>query len=434
QLDAYDAQHRDWQSRWETLLDQFEFPRDWDVHLASKILGGLVEARNEWDKSVDLDKRIGDMTSGIAAFTTGVQALCGHLAPTLVDFVSEVAMQELQSQLDAAKVAHRDNDRLQTSCSKLRKRQAAKKEQIAKFDVELSELLSAAGTKSEAEFEQVALAAKRRAELTLVSREATSQINAIRRTEDEGRFSLELQDADADSIDAEQHRLAGEVKRVETDFDAAFKKSTLLNEQREKLDGASHAADVALVLESTRSQLATAVDRWAPLVLAQALMKHSIKKFEREHQPAMLAEVERLLRRMTLGRYTGIERKLDEHGTLLVVDEAGKRKEPHQLSTGTRLPRHRAAAHRHGRRLGQLRRRTREADFTSVRRGRRRCADHFLNVPSAHDGTRLRCLARLPIARSARRQSGRGNNRGVPCLEAAFHSGGRLADDGSGTL
>ncbi|MCA9141718.1 MAG: AAA family ATPase [Planctomycetales bacterium] len=336
QLTVLEDEHHEWQTQWENLLDQFKFPRDWDVHLASKILGGLVEARNEWDKAIELDKRIGDMSSGIAAFTSAVQSLCGKLAPKLVDFVPEIAMKELQSQLDAAKIAHRDNERLQGSCGKLRKRHAAKKEQLAKIDAEFSDLLSAAGTRDEAAFEQVALAAKRKAELTQVSREASSQIIAIRRTEDEEKFDRELQDADADSIASEQHHLAQELKKADTEYNLAFKKATLLDEQREKLDGASLAADVALGLESTRSQLAVAVDRWAPLVLAQALMKQSIKKFEREHQPAMLAEVERLLRQMTVGRYTAIERKLDEHGTLLVVDEAGKRKEPHQLSTGTR--------------------------------------------------------------------------------------------------
>ena len=335
-LAAFDFEHREWQSRWETLLDQFEFPREWDVHLASKILGGLVEARNEWDKAFDLDKRISDMTSGIETFASAVEALCRELAPDLVDFVPEVAMKELQSQLDTAKIAYKDNERLQATCSKLDKRQAAKKEQIDKIDADLRNLLVSAGSASEAEFEQVAVAAKRRSELSAICREAVGEINAIRQTEDAEKFHLELQNANVDSMEDEQRRLGQELRKAEAEFDAAFKKSTLLDEQLKQLDGASRAADLGLELESTRSQLASAVDRWAPLVLAQALMRHSIKKFEREHQPAMLAEVERLLQRMTLGRYAGIERKLDEHGTLLVVDEVGKRKEPHQLSTGTR--------------------------------------------------------------------------------------------------
>jgi uncharacterized protein YhaN len=265
-----------------------------------------------------------------------VHALCEQLAPALAEVAPEVAMKELQSRLDAAKSAERDYERLKASREKLLKRQAVKKKQLSKIDAEIEELLWFAGSSSDAEFEQVAAAAKRQAALTQVCTEASSAINTIRRTEDEAKFILELANADGDSIAAEQERVGHELTKVDAECNTAFKKATLLDEQRKQLDGASRAADLALDLESTRSQLADAVDRWAPLVLAQALMKASIKKFEREHQPAMLAEVERLLGRMTLGRYTGIERKLDEHGTLLVVDDSGKRKEPHQLSTGTR--------------------------------------------------------------------------------------------------
>lgn len=50
----------------------------------------------------------------------------------------------------------------------------------------------------------------------------------------------------------------------------------------------------------------------------------------------MLSEVSRLFHKMTLGRYVGIRRKLDERGTLLLEQQDGEMKEPHQLSTGTR--------------------------------------------------------------------------------------------------
>jgi uncharacterized protein YhaN len=65
-------------------------------------------------------------------------------------------------------------------------------------------------------------------------------------------------------------------------------------------------------------------------------MKQAIARFEREHQPEMMLEVSRLFGRMTCDRYVAIHRKLDEHGTLLVESSNGERKEPHQLSRGTR--------------------------------------------------------------------------------------------------
>ena len=196
--------------------------------------------------------------------------------------------------------------------------------------------MAAAGTDSEREFEQVAGAASSFAELSRLCDEADREIKTIRATEDADAFADELRQTDPDSLVARQQRLADELRLTESEANEALKKQTLLDNSRQEMEGASHAAELAQDLESTRGQLATAVDRWAPLVLAQVLMKRAIDKFEREHQPAVMADVERLLQQMTLGRYVRIERKLDERGTLLVVDEAGHYKEPHQLSTGTR--------------------------------------------------------------------------------------------------
>ena len=48
----------DWQGRWKPLLEQFGFPADWDVHLATRILNGLSEARTEHKQSLSLEARM----------------------------------------------------------------------------------------------------------------------------------------------------------------------------------------------------------------------------------------------------------------------------------------------------------------------------------------------------------------------------------------
>lgn len=333
---ALDANLEDWQARWQRLLDEFEFPHEWDVHVAAKILNGLAEARSEAEKSTDLDKRAGDMAGGIAAFELEVQRLCGAIAPDLSSFDAEHAMTELHSRLEAVKQSHRDDKRLRTNKAKLEKRLASKQEQLTSVEQEMKQLLDAAGTESEGEFERVAVSVQRHAELTRQCQAATNEINAIRGTEDLSKFTLALENTNVDSLATEQRRVEEDFKTADERFDAAFKQAALLEDRRTQLDGASRAAELALETEIARSELAAAVDRWAPLMLAQALMKRAIGKFEREHQPAMLADVQRLLSQMTLGRYTAIERKLDERGTLLVIDDSGARKAPHQLSTGTR--------------------------------------------------------------------------------------------------
>ena len=81
---------------------------------------------------------------------------------------------------------------------------------------------------------------------------------------------------------------------------------------------------------------APAVDRWAPLVLAEQLMKSAVARFEREHQPETFELAAEIFSAMTQGRYKIIRKRLDEAGTLLVETRAGAAREPAQLSTGTR--------------------------------------------------------------------------------------------------
>jgi uncharacterized protein YhaN len=110
----------------------------------------------------------------------------------------------------------------------------------------------------------------------------------------------------------------------------------LAKNKLDQLGTAGEANQAALQLESLRAELRAAVDRWAPLALGQTLMNEAITRFERAHQPTLLRDVEDLFRRMTADRYVAIHRKLDEQGTLVVAQRDGQRKEPSQLSRGTR--------------------------------------------------------------------------------------------------
>jgi uncharacterized protein YhaN len=112
--------------------------------------------------------------------------------------------------------------------------------------------------------------------------------------------------------------------------------AALARKQVEDLDAQGQANELAQKLESDRAELRDAVERWAPLVFADAILAQAIARFEREHQPELLRDVGTLFRGMTQGRYIGLRRRLDEQGTLVLAQADGKDKEPHQLSTGTR--------------------------------------------------------------------------------------------------
>ncbi len=329
-------QEADWQNRWQAVLAEFGFPTSWDVSVATKILTGLSEARSKCESTKSLDDRVNAMADGIKDFEHAVAALCQTLASDLADRPPEFAVEQLGQRLEAAKQSQQTHTRLTGEIEKLAKRVETKESQLEDARTAIKKLFAAANVESEAEFQQLATKARRKGELDQVASDSERELNIHRSTEPEDEFRAELEQADADSISAERRRLEEEIRTAKAAYEALLEEKALADKARTDMESASEAAGLAMDLESARSELAAAVDRWAPLVLAQALMNRAIDKFEREHQPAMLGEVERLFRQLTIERYVGIERKLDEHGTLVVVEQNGSRKEPSALSTGTR--------------------------------------------------------------------------------------------------
>lgn len=75
------------------------------------------------------------------------------------------------------------------------------------------------------------------------------------------------------------------------------------------------------------------MERYATLALAKALLEKNIEAFERENQPALVAEASRLFSQMTGGRYVRI--RATGRRELFVERKDGSRASPDELSTGT---------------------------------------------------------------------------------------------------
>ena len=323
-----------WGQQWRSVLAEAGFPPEWDVQVAIKILNGLGEARQEYSQALSQEQCAADMENELTQFENQVNSLCQEIAPDLGELPGEEKVAQLVQRLDTAKHNQQDQAKLQEDKVKLEKRQQAKQTQRQQLQQNVDQLLQGAGATSESEFFAVAAAAARQRQLHATIETATQQINTIRGTEEERPFETELAEVDADSISAELRKMAEQISSREAEYRAAAESLGVHRDRLQKLEGESESLRLQMELESTRGQLVSAVDRWVPLVLAETLMKQAIARFEHEHQPKMLEEVTRLLARMTRDRYTGIRRRLD--GTLLVEEEDGSVKEPHQLSRGTR--------------------------------------------------------------------------------------------------
>jgi len=325
-----------WRQRWESLLKQCGFPVDWNVHTATTVLAGIADARRQQEKAEVLDQRVRDMQSGLSQFETEVVSLCEQVACELMDHPPENAVEELVRLLEQSRQEMQEQKSLQKRKTTLEARCQTRQHQLKQEQASLNQLLQLAGAADESSFLAVARQASRAYALSDQLAGIDQQLRALRGNEDQMAFEEALEEVDAVELESRQRMLNAERERVEQQFDEALRQQGIAEDRLRQLEQANQAATLAQTLEGTRSQLAEQVDRWASLLLARTFMLRAMERFQREHQPALLTDIGRLVRRMTAGRYLSISRKLDQRGSLQVHQADGRVKEPHQLSTGTR--------------------------------------------------------------------------------------------------
>lgn len=324
------------EERWQTLLAELGFPLQWDSGLVSTILSQLANARVRHQSVQELDTRVAQMTATVTDFENRVCELCRQLAPDLVPLPAEVATAQLNQRLEEAKQAVSQQKSYFIQRDRAAQRLKAKQAQSEQWTTRLAELRQAAGVDTDDEFERLACDAAKRNALAGEIESLRRHIDQIAVNEEPDAFMAELQQANADASALAARQAKESLAELEENYRKAVEEAALARKQVEDLDALGQANERAQKLESDRAELRDAVERYAPLVFADAILDQAIARFEREHQPELLRDVGKLFSGLTQGRYTGLRRRLDEQGTLVLAQADGKDKEPHQLSTGTR--------------------------------------------------------------------------------------------------
>ena len=336
EMSQLDEQQAGWTEDWSNLLTEFGFPEDWSVRVTSKILQGLYDARLKYEESQALAKQAETRLKEIARFQDAARKVCLEISPELSDFPLTDMITRLSERLSQATHAERDQKSLHRDEQRITRQLESCQQEVADLTNAINLLLRTAEISTADEFLMVAQQALRQQELIADRTALTRDLKRTAGVEDVDVFLRELENSDSDTLPLKLAESQRTHQEIESRRDEALRLETEARNAWQSMDGTSKAAALQLEQEGSYAQLGSAVDRFAPLVLAQTLLKRSVERFEKEHQPAMLADVGKLLSRMTAGRYIGIRRRLDEAGTMQVEQPNGILKTPEQLSTGTR--------------------------------------------------------------------------------------------------
>lgn len=325
-----------WHSRWTQTASQLGVPSDWSVQTAGRLLGQLAELQLKQREAESLKNQAAAMQAERAEFESQVARLVESAPPEIQSLTAADAIVEIVRRIDASRQSAIDQQKQASQRNELLRQTEAQTEREQKAVREIETLLAECGVSSTDEFlSRVEKSQKRRRlndELELRERD----IRVIRGSEDEADFVSELQGLTPEGIATRRQSLQQQISQLDAECQQSLQQAGAVRRELESLNSNVDSIQIAAELESLRSELGTAVDSWAGLVVTRTLMTKALERFEREHQPRMLQDVARLLSQMTDGRYTGIERKLDRAGTLLVRDSFGDVLEPAALSTGTR--------------------------------------------------------------------------------------------------
>jgi uncharacterized protein YhaN len=336
QLHDIDQQRQQSADRWQKLLGELGFPPHWEVRSVRTILAELASAQQDFQQVGLLQQRVRAMQSELVTFETKVAELCQTVAADLNHLPAEDTVTALAERLEAAQQAAHQQTTLAAQRAKTKGRIELKTTQRQETEAALDALRRMVGANSDQQFFEIAQQVQRRKSLSEETERLHKEIKRSAATEYGEPFCDELACADADRLEADRRRADETLTEAEAALEEAVRSVALAKNKLDQLGTAGEANQAALQLESLRAELRAAVDRWAPLALGQTLMNEAITRFERAHQPTLLRDVEDLFRRMTADRYVAIHRKLDEQGTLVVAQRDGQRKEPSQLSRGTR--------------------------------------------------------------------------------------------------
>ncbi len=336
QLATLAAQRDAWSARFQSVAEVCRFPPQWTAKVALRIVLGLGEARAIQNQVQSLEDRIVEAKQEIEEFETGVKDLCRRCAADLLELPATDAMEQLAERLNQAREAAQLRQRLTDQLEKQQTLLTAKLERQTAIDSQRQQLRQRAGARDEDELRKLSEIAKQRRQCRDEIDRLTAQLETLAPLNELDAFERRLQDTTAAELEVAQSDVAAELQQLTADYDEAQQLAGVARDRIQQVDGTSKAAEIQVDLESTRSQLAYAVDQWAAIVLADAVLKKTLERFEVRNQPAMLRHVETLLGQITGGRYVGIRRRLDEQQTPQIRTADGKWKEPSQLSTGTR--------------------------------------------------------------------------------------------------
>lgn len=317
--------------RLPALLKALGLEDDLSPSAARALLTGLARARTE------LVSGEATLRAQVSRLDVVIDRYEERAAALLLRAGEEGAIDAVIPALEGRRVAAREAQRARDEAARAHVEQSAKRVRVRSaldtVNGHLDSLFSAAAARSEAELLAAFAARVRHGVLTQQIDGDERLLTTLRGELDRETFAASVRGLDGAAARATLAAAADEGTRLEQEMLTQQRAVGDATARLRSIDGRQDAAEALAALESERAALHEDVERYAVLMLSDALLRGAIERFERENQPALLHRASMVFASMTGGRFSAIRKA----GDGLVVERAnGAEVSPDHLSTGTR--------------------------------------------------------------------------------------------------
>jgi len=200
---------------------------------------------------------------------------------------------------------------------------------------ELHQLLAEGRAGDEAEFLERLDIFEKRQKLKERIQELEAQLTKRLGLDERARtLRQELEQGKVEAWTQTAQTLERELEELKERRDALHMRSGELKEQLRGLENSANIAELENKLLQLEATLAQAIDRWYVAGVATTLLRSTLARYTEDRQPQVLAEASELFGEVTAGRYARVM-ALPDRNELVVLDSAGRQKNPGELSRGT---------------------------------------------------------------------------------------------------
>jgi uncharacterized protein YhaN len=194
-------------------------------------------------------------------------------------------------------------------------------------------VLGQAGAKDEAELRELVARLARRGQLEEKVAGCDRRIEAqIGRGTEADELRTELDAGALGEWEMRRQEVAEQAQSLHLQRDDAVRRHQDSKQETARIGESSDVARLETEAEGMRQQLSDAISRWNVATLARSLIEATLSRFEREHQPKVVARASALFKEVTSGRYQHL---VARDGILEALDERDVRVDAANLSTGT---------------------------------------------------------------------------------------------------